>query len=276
MLSLVVGKVYRRRDLHEHFGGQRQGGISTPSAHPVVLLFTGDQGSQYGYEDGFREDGRFWYTGEGQVGDMQMVRGNQAIATHQKRGKDLLLFKYIARGDVQFMGKSTYLAHHTEVAPDREGKPRNAIVFELLIDSPQTGEPELLPELAPAIPASLLKRPLADLRAEAFAASQKDLAPVPRSAIAYYRSAVVKAYVLRRAAGKCEGCEAPAPFLTLRKAPYLEPHHIRRRADSGPDHPQWVIALCPNCHKRVHYGADGHEFNIQLAKRVEIIENSLA
>jgi 5-methylcytosine-specific restriction protein A len=276
MLDLVVGRIYRRRDLHKEFGGQRQGGISTPANSPVVLLFTGDQGAQYGYEDGFRSDGKFWYTGEGQIGDMELVRGNLAIATHREQKKELLLFKYLERGGkVQFLGKAAYLAHHYEVAPDREGKPRNAIVFELLIDAPEAGEPELIPETEPPIPSLLLKRPLSALREEAFAAAQKEIPATEKKSVAYHRSELVKAYVLRRAAGKCEGCETPAPFLTPRHTPYLEPHHIRRRADRGPDHPQWVIALCPNCHARVHYGADGHEFNIQLATRVSVIESAM-
>jgi 5-methylcytosine-specific restriction protein A len=75
-----VGKIYKRKeDIQIPLGGQRQGGISTPSKLPIVLLFTGDTGAEYGYEDRFQDDGTFWYTGEGQVGDMEMVRGNAAI-----------------------------------------------------------------------------------------------------------------------------------------------------------------------------------------------------
>jgi 5-methylcytosine-specific restriction protein A len=46
------GRIYRRRDLHERFGGQRQGGISTPKEHPLVFLVTGESGVQYAYHDG--------------------------------------------------------------------------------------------------------------------------------------------------------------------------------------------------------------------------------
>ncbi|MCH7921233.1 MAG: hypothetical protein IIC50_25095 [Planctomycetes bacterium] len=43
-------------------------------------------------------------------------------------------------------------------------------------------------------------------------------------------------------------------------------------ADGGPDHPRWVAAVCPNCHKRVHYGKDGADFNrgiVDLISRLE-------
>jgi HNH endonuclease len=44
---------------------------------------------------------------------------------------------------------------------------------------------------------------------------------------------------------------------TERRFAYLEPHHLRRVSNGGPDHPAHVISLCPNCHRRVHAGADG-------------------
>ncbi|WP_414681082.1 HNH endonuclease [Longimicrobium sp.] len=100
-----------------------------------------------------------------------------------------------------------------------------------------------------------------------------DTPPSVRQAVSYSRSTVVKAYVLRRANGICEGCRAPAPFEGVKGAPYLEPHHIRRRADDGPDHPRWVVALCPNCHARVHHGVDGQEYNKFLAGSVEHLEH---
>jgi len=49
-------------------------------------------------------------------------------------------------------------------------------------------------------------------------------------------------------------------------------HHIRRRADGGPDHPRWVAAACPNCHRRVHGGQDGEQYNMRIADRVGRLE----
>ena len=71
-----IGKVYNRQsEIHSIYGGQRQGGISTPSKFPMIFIFTGDSGHEYGYKDEFKENGIFWYTGEGQTGDMKMTRG---------------------------------------------------------------------------------------------------------------------------------------------------------------------------------------------------------
>jgi 5-methylcytosine-specific restriction enzyme A len=274
MIDLVPGQVVSRRELHRQLGGgQQQGGISTPTTAPVVLIFSGEQGAKYGYHDKFQPDGSYWYTGEGQVGDMALVRGNLAIQRHRENGKDLLLFEYVRRSQVQFVGRAEYIGHHFDVAPDREGNPRNVIVFELHVEGSAVGVPNLVPDPPEQEPVALWRRPLSSLREEAFSTvSRDDVLELGGHRITYVRSGVIKVYVLRRANGNCEGCGNPAPFNTPRGTPYLEPHHITRRADRGPDHPRWVIALCPNCHARVHRGADGYEYNIHLANRLQLIE----
>jgi 5-methylcytosine-specific restriction protein A len=88
------------------------------------------------------------------------------------------------------------------------------------------------------------------------------------------QSEAVKLYVLRRAKGACEACKQPAPFNTVKGSPYLEPHHTRRVADGGPDHPRWVAGICPNCHRRVHHGHDGSDYNRDLAEYLGSIEQS--
>lgn len=88
----------------------------------------------------------------------------------------------------------------------------------------------------------------------------------------FQRSEDVKKYVLKRANGICEACEQPAPFKKRNGDPYLEPHHTKRLADEGPDHPQWVGAICPTCHRRIHSGVDGKEVNKKLMVKLELKE----
>jgi len=71
----------------------------------------------------------------------------------------------------------------------------------------------------------------------------------------YIRNPDVVAEALFRANGICEVCHQPAPFLKkLDSTPYLEVHHIERLSDGGADVLENVLALCPNCHRREHYG----------------------
>ena len=260
-----IGRTYNRRaDIHGRFGGQQQGGIITPAQHPVVIIITGEEGLAHGYADRYRADGVFEYFGEGQVGDMQFRAGNRAIAEHSAQGKGLLLFQK-AEGGLRFEGEMVCEGHHIERAPDRTGAERDAIVFELraldaVIVSVEEGSNQ--PGLT-----------LEDLRQFALAAAtQGSQAPSQSRRSVYQRSEDVRAYILARANGNCEGCRSPAPFLRTDGTPYLEPHHLRRLSDGGPDHPAHVIALCPNCHRRVHVGADGETYNAGLRALMPTIE----
>jgi 5-methylcytosine-specific restriction enzyme A len=90
----------------------------------------------------------------------------------------------------------------------------------------------------------------------------------------YERSREIRAYVLARANGHCEACSRPAPFVTISGTPYLEPHHIRRLGDGGPDDPRFMGAVCPNCHREIHHGANGPSINERLQIAVSIKESS--
>ena len=217
MSPFVTGKVYRRvQDIHQHFGGQRQGGISTPSSHPHIFLFTGESGSSFGYTDDFRPDGTFWYTGEGQIGDMKMDRGNAAIKNHAADGKSLVLFEYVSNDRVRCVGDAIYLGHHIEQRPDRNGDTRNAIVFELDVNSNRTAKEAAAAETDNPNERTLRlwSRPLSEVRSLALGNASPTATEKTRRIITRQRSEAVRVYVLRRANGSCESCDRTAPFQT--------------------------------------------------------------
>jgi 5-methylcytosine-specific restriction enzyme A len=56
--DFTIGRIYNRRpDIHGKFGGQMQGGISTPAGHPLIFAFTGSAGRRHGYADEWAADG---------------------------------------------------------------------------------------------------------------------------------------------------------------------------------------------------------------------------
>lgn len=265
-----VGRVYRRRDdIHARFGGQQQGGISTPSGVPYIFLFTGESGGKYGYKDDWNDDGVYLYTGEGQAGDMRFVRGNKAIHDHLADGKDLLLFESLGKGKgVRFLGRFACASWEPDTRPDVNGNDRRVIVFHLIRQEDSDTS------AAPATVSSNLS--LEELRRMAM---QSSSTPAERSTKLtrrryYERSEAVRAYVLTRAKGTCESCGQPAPFVRPDGSPYLEPHHTRRVSDGGPDHPRWVGGICPTCHKEIHYGANGKTLNRRLQEHLAKIEQS--
>lgn len=71
----------------------------------------------------------------------------------------------------------------------------------------------------------------------------------------FNRNATVIAAVLRRADGHCEACRQPAPFLRASDgSPFLEVHHKEPLAEGGKDTVENALALCPNCHRKAHFG----------------------
>lgn len=266
-----IGKVYKRKqEVHIPFGGQRQGGISTPSNKPYIFLFTSDAGKEFGYEDGFRPDGIFEYTGEGQNGDMQWQGGNLAIRDQVKNGKTLHLFEYVKKAYVCYWGAATTVGHHWEERPDKNGMQRQAIVFHLALDTEiKTIGGHIQKKSTPPTP-NLAKKTLSELRKLAENSPSQQSTRHAQTTIRV-RSEAIKIYALKRANGICEGCGSEAPFQT-KTGPFLEVHHLHRLGDGGPDHPGNVSALCPNCHRRVHYGIDGMKYNEDLILIIQDIE----
>jgi len=260
----VPNEIYRRRDLHELFGGQRQGGISTPSGRPFIMLFTGNQGQQYGYQAGWSEEQVYLYTGVGKRGDMAFHRGNAAILDHAENGKDIYLFENDGNGCVRYVGEMVCTGFREVRGPDVDGNDRRVIVFELSSGDSLNESFERDDEYE-----KMWRESLGKLRKRATASYTSKKSASERRSLTSSKSKAIAVYVLRRANGMCEGCGKNGPFKTSSGRPYLEPHHIRRECDGGPDDPFWVIGLCPGCHRRAHHSEDKFEFNQRLERIVE-------
>lgn len=77
----------------------------------------------------------------------------------------------------------------------------------------------------------------------------------------------ISAYVKKRAQEKCDLCGEVAPFWDKKGNPYLEEHHVVRLADGGEDTMGNAVALCPNCHRKVHI-LNSKELNTSLQNRL--------
>lgn len=127
------GRTYHRRtDIHAPYGGNAQSGIAPCAHHPYVFLFSAPAGERFGYVDGWQSTTEFSYTGEGQLGDMEMARGNRAILDHEADGRELHLFEKTDRsGYYTYLGQFRYVSHQNRQGQDVENDERNQIVFKL-------------------------------------------------------------------------------------------------------------------------------------------------
>lgn len=66
------------------------------------------------------------------------------------------------------------------------------------------------------------------------------------------RNPYASKHVKNRANGICDLCGKEAPFNNKDNTPYLESHHVIKISDNGPDVVYNAVALCPNCHKKLH------------------------
>ena len=69
------------------------------------------------------------------------------------------------------------------------------------------------------------------------------------------RDPKVVAWILKNSEGQCESCSQAAPFQKDDGKFYLEVHHLKRLADGGSDRTSNAVAVCPNCHRELHYGS---------------------
>jgi 5-methylcytosine-specific restriction protein A len=84
----------------------------------------------------------------------------------------------------------------------------------------------------------------------------------------FNRNIYISEYVKRRAKGICQLCNNPAPFIGRDGKPFLESHHIEWLSNGGDDSTQNTVAICPNCHRKMH--------NICLAKDVKKLKAAVS
>ena len=135
MWDLEPNQQISRKELHQRFGGQQQGGISPSAQSPNVFIFDDPEtGQQHGYYDEWRADGCLHYTGEGQRGDQEMKAGNAAILNHKAQGRSLRVFQG-ARGVVTYEGEveldATDPVRQTDAPETENGPLRQVFVFRL-------------------------------------------------------------------------------------------------------------------------------------------------
>jgi 5-methylcytosine-specific restriction protein A len=279
----VTGRNYPRASLLAFLGSkQGQSGILWGDCQPGAVICTsgGRHGSKAGYEDRQNSDGSWAYFGQGRSGSQDPARKANRLLVERQRSILLFRTKESTADQVrkQNSGKKNYEYRGEFCCAGWE--------HFVPTSGPRKGDALLLFTLVPVVD---FPTPNADCQTAADGASgntqqelRVQLAALAAGAVTtgqalhtyFVRSSMLKQYANKRADGKCEYCQLEAPFSTTAGEPYLEVHHILRLADDGPDAPENVACLCPNCHRRAHHGADRVHMQTELAMLLKKKEQS--
>jgi 5-methylcytosine-specific restriction enzyme A len=190
----------------------------------------------------------------GRYGDQSLTGQNLRLAEQPKTGAIVHLFevfehnKYVYAGRVEVAGEVV-----TEQQPDEGGNLRQVYVFplELVEGLPPQPTLEQIREIRRRRQRRLKQKTLAQLKALATAGGTRIPGRREATTAQYERNDAIAGYVKRVAKGFCGLCTQVAPFETA-DGPYLESHHVVHLAQGGPDTIENAIALCPNCHRKMH------------------------
>ena len=172
---------------------------------------------------------------------------NTAIPVHLVEAIEPL--KYTYAGEVELVGTP-----YQEEQFDDAGNARKVWMFpvKLKVDGtipPLTEEQARVIEKAQARKARKLSTD--ELGARAKKAKKQPSVRTAQVSV-FVRDAAVAEFAKRLANGLCDLCEQPAPFQNKSNEAYLECHHIIWLAQGGEDTIANTVALCPNCHRKMH------------------------
>jgi 5-methylcytosine-specific restriction protein A len=207
------------------------------------------------YLDEWRE-GVLHYTGMGLRGP-QTLEGNQnlTLARSRDNGVGVHLFEVHQEGVYTYGGQVELAADPYQAQqPDADGSIRSVWVFPVrrideaaVLPMPQTA----VRKVAERQRKDAKKLTNDDITARAELRSRPASSRVT-TATTYVRDEYVAEYARRRANGLCDLCRQPAPFADRNGQPHLESHHIVWLARGGDDSISNTVALCPNCHRKMH------------------------
>lgn len=253
--NLRIGGTYSPYVIHAMCGSYdlRSGGILPVKDEGGAHAYTAIKATLNGgvYQNVWLDEGRrLKYFMKAIQGNFKETYQDNAAIIDNPQCPVFVFSRDAAREAFTYFGRFFMLAIHTESNGDKW--------FELA----QWSEGQRLIEAATSVNESLAtmvqKSLELDTATRRSRISESPEKPAKRRAMTtvFDRSPHVIAEVLIRANGLCEGCGSTAPFERKSNGtPYLEVHHKVPLAKDGADTIENAIALCPNCHRREHYGS---------------------
>jgi 5-methylcytosine-specific restriction protein A len=252
-ISLKPGGTLNNEQLQLHFKCSPQGGMRR--AHKTNSLVLISDHTKSFYVDTWVDD-VFFYTGMGLTGNQSLTFAqNKTLAESKTNGVHLHLFEVFEEGKYLYIGEVELVeTPHIAKQTDKNNNLRDVYIFPLKIKG--LGHPPLLKKELIEKEEEIVRKKVHKLSFEELELrakySHNDGGKREVISAVYERNQLVSEYAKRRACGICQLCNQPAPFCNLDGEPYLETHHIDWLSKGGLDVIENTVALCPNCHKKMH------------------------
>ncbi|MGJ7912612.1 HNH endonuclease [Neobacillus sp. LXY-1] len=250
--NLKLGQTLNNNQISEVFKCSTQGGMRRSHATNTLVIISDHTKL---YED--KWIGKiFYYTGMGKKGHQSLTFAqNKTLSESNTNGVAVHLFEVLRPTEYVYTGQVVLAGEpYQEEQFDEDKKLRNVWVFplELANGKKPIKIPKKLIEVK-ELEREKLARKLSDeeLANRAKHASKKATSRTVTSNN-FERNPFVTEYAKRWSKGVCQLCEKPAPFKNRQGEPHLHTHHIEWLSRGGEDSIENTVALCPNCHDRMH------------------------
>lgn len=250
--GLKQGDVIYNNELCEIFKCSPQGGMRRSLTTNTLILISSPRNT---YNDRWI-DKIFHYTGMGLTGNQEInYSQNKTLANSTLNTIVVLLFEVFIPKEYTFIGQVELAGEpYQEEQLDQKNNLRKVWIFPLKLKG--NSSPLILPETFFNSIEEEKERYAQKISNEELSTSVKisnrNPGTRPVATNRYERNPYVCEYAKRRANGICQLCETPAPFKDKNNNPYLESHHIVWLSKGGEDSIENTVALCPNCHRKMH------------------------
>lgn len=250
--SLKIGQVLTNDELMKEFSVANSGGMRRSLKNNVLVIISDHTKGLY---DDKYYGNELHYTGMGMKGDQELYKQqNKTLAESNSNGIEVHLFEvfkakeYIYRGIVKLC-KEPY----QEKQLDEDNNERKVWMFPLIIlDSEEMIDSDVYNVYYQDKIKKIRK--LSKDNLEQIVREKNNVKTSYRTikTTTYIRDPYIAEYAKLRADGFCQLCGEKAPFYTKNNKPYLEAHHLKWLSKGGTDTIDNVVALCPNCHRKMH------------------------
>lgn len=267
--GLEIGQIVSNDDMRNIFKCGNMGGMrKSNSTNTLVIVSDHTKGL---YEDRWEGD-ILHYTGMGKNGDQDInFSQNRTLNESNINGVDVFLFEVVKEREYTYMGQvMLYDTPYQEEQPGEDGVLRKVWIFPLALKENEKASliSERLAKLNYLEKQKKARRlSTAKVKSRAQQTGKKNVGCRSTVTKVYERNPYVAEFAKRRAHGYCELCKEPAPFSNREGEPYLETHHINWLSNGGEDTIENTVALCPNCHRKMHIV--GLEEDIQKLKEIK-------